>query len=127
LCHRFRSKRWIVDRATLKQARVDDLQYVDDPELLDFLAIYFANGASIAPDFHRTRSRTSVAMYWQPLYFIFIAFDFQSNLVFVYSYIQRVSNSDFVAGNLARSGSVSVVLPILPVHPYGRADYNTTL
>lgn len=36
-------KRWIVDRATLKQARADDLQYVDDPELLDFLAIYFAN------------------------------------------------------------------------------------
>lgn len=40
------SKRWIVDRATLKQARADDLQYVDDPAHLDFLAIYFANGAS---------------------------------------------------------------------------------
>ncbi|KZP07788.1 cyclin-like protein [Athelia psychrophila] len=35
--------RWIVDRATLKQARVDDLQYVDDPEHLEFLAIFFAN------------------------------------------------------------------------------------
>ncbi|KAF7984387.1 hypothetical protein HWV62_15443 [Athelia sp. TMB] len=35
--------RWIVDRATLRQARVDDLQYVDDPEHLDLLAIFFAN------------------------------------------------------------------------------------
>jgi hypothetical protein len=39
-----RSKRWIVDRATLKQARTEDLQYIDDPEYLDFLLIYFANG-----------------------------------------------------------------------------------
>ena len=52
LCHGYRSKRWIVDRAALKQARVDDLQYVDDPELLDFLAIYFANGTSTTSDFH---------------------------------------------------------------------------
>ncbi|PPQ82834.1 hypothetical protein CVT25_009209 [Psilocybe cyanescens] len=37
------SKRWIVDRATLNQARFEDLQYVEDPELLDFLSIYFAN------------------------------------------------------------------------------------
>ncbi|KAF4602706.1 RNA polymerase II holoenzyme cyclin-like subunit [Pleurotus pulmonarius] len=36
-------KRWIVDRATLKQARADDVQYVDDPEYLDFLSIYFAD------------------------------------------------------------------------------------
>jgi hypothetical protein len=36
------SKRWIVDRATLRQARADDLLYIDDPEHLDFLAIYFA-------------------------------------------------------------------------------------
>ncbi|KAJ7983089.1 cyclin-like protein [Mycena polygramma] len=35
-------KRWIVDRATLRQARADDLLYVDEPEHLDFLAIYFA-------------------------------------------------------------------------------------
>ncbi|KAF8173835.1 cyclin-like protein [Mycena galopus ATCC 62051] len=35
-------KRWIVDRATLRQARADDLLYVQDPEHLDFLAIYFA-------------------------------------------------------------------------------------
>ncbi|KAJ7886189.1 cyclin-like protein [Mycena olivaceomarginata] len=35
-------KRWIVDRATLRQARADDLLYVEDPEHLDFLAIYFA-------------------------------------------------------------------------------------
>jgi len=38
------SKRWIVDRASLNQARAEDLHYVDDPEHLDFLAIYFANG-----------------------------------------------------------------------------------
>ena len=38
------SKRWIVDRATLNQARAEDLLYVNDPEHLDFLAIYFANG-----------------------------------------------------------------------------------
>ncbi|EMD31748.1 hypothetical protein CERSUDRAFT_119333 [Gelatoporia subvermispora B] len=36
-------KRWILDRATLRQARADDLQYVDDPEHLDFLSIFFAN------------------------------------------------------------------------------------
>ncbi|KAF8665674.1 hypothetical protein AX16_000127 [Volvariella volvacea WC 439] len=36
-------KRWIVDRATVKQARAEDMQYVDDPEYLDFLSIYFAN------------------------------------------------------------------------------------
>ncbi|KAK7053766.1 CYCLIN domain-containing protein [Favolaschia claudopus] len=35
-------KRWIVDRATLRQARADDLLYIDDPEHLAFLAIYFA-------------------------------------------------------------------------------------
>ncbi|KAJ7083148.1 cyclin-like protein [Mycena belliarum] len=34
-------KRWLVDRATLRQARADDLLYVDDPEHLDFLALYF--------------------------------------------------------------------------------------
>ncbi|TFK35064.1 cyclin-like protein [Crucibulum laeve] len=36
-------KRWIVDRATVKRARTEDLLYVDDPDYLDFLAIYFAN------------------------------------------------------------------------------------
>ncbi|KAF8164749.1 cyclin-like protein [Crassisporium funariophilum] len=36
-------KRWIVDRASLNQARAEDLQYVEDPEYLDFLSIYFAN------------------------------------------------------------------------------------
>ncbi|KAJ7476973.1 cyclin-like protein [Mycena galericulata] len=36
-------KRWIVDRATLRQARADDLLYIDDPEHLDFLAIYFGD------------------------------------------------------------------------------------
>lgn len=36
-------KRWIVDRATLKESRSGDLQYVDDPEYLDLFAIFFAN------------------------------------------------------------------------------------
>ncbi|KAG6849433.1 hypothetical protein H0H93_008509 [Arthromyces matolae] len=40
-------KRWVVDRATLRQARVEDLKYVDDPDYLDFLAIYFGNGQSV--------------------------------------------------------------------------------
>ncbi|EJF63145.1 cyclin-like protein [Dichomitus squalens LYAD-421 SS1] len=36
-------KRWIVDRATLHQARYYDLQYADSPEHLGFLNIFFAN------------------------------------------------------------------------------------
>ncbi|CAA7263927.1 unnamed protein product [Cyclocybe aegerita] len=36
-------KRWIVDRVVLKHARDEDLQYIDHPEHLDFLAMYFAN------------------------------------------------------------------------------------
>lgn len=32
-----------MDRATLKESRSDDLQYVDDPEYLDFFGIFFAN------------------------------------------------------------------------------------
>ncbi|CAL1712803.1 unnamed protein product [Somion occarium] len=36
-------KRWNIDRATVKLARSQDLQYVDDPEYLDFLSIFFAN------------------------------------------------------------------------------------
>ncbi|KAI0084168.1 cyclin-like protein [Irpex rosettiformis] len=36
-------KRWIVDRATLRQARAEDLQYVEDPEYFDLLNIFFAN------------------------------------------------------------------------------------
>ncbi|THG94762.1 hypothetical protein EW026_g6771 [Hermanssonia centrifuga] len=36
-------KRWIFDRATIKQARALDLQYVEDPEYIDFLGIFFAN------------------------------------------------------------------------------------
>ncbi|TFY73161.1 hypothetical protein EWM64_g10851 [Hericium alpestre] len=36
-------KRWQVDRATLRQARTDDLHYVGDPELIDFFYIFFAN------------------------------------------------------------------------------------
>ncbi|KAF9224527.1 cyclin-like protein [Gyrodon lividus] len=36
-------KRWVVDRATLRQARVDDLQYVDDPEYFTYFSVFFAN------------------------------------------------------------------------------------
>ncbi|KIY69116.1 C/H/G cyclin [Cylindrobasidium torrendii FP15055 ss-10] len=36
-------KRWIVDRSTIQQARSDDLRFLEDPELLDFFEIYFAN------------------------------------------------------------------------------------
>ena len=34
----------MVDRATLKRSRAEDLQYVDDPELLDLLSIFFGQG-----------------------------------------------------------------------------------
>ena len=40
------SKRWVVDRATLKKARALDAHYAEDPEYLDYLAIYFANRES---------------------------------------------------------------------------------
>ncbi|KAI0751741.1 cyclin-like protein [Daedaleopsis nitida] len=36
-------KRWLVDRSTLAQARSDDVQYVDNPEHLALLNIFFAN------------------------------------------------------------------------------------
>jgi len=36
-------KRWIIDREAVRQARREDLQYVDDPIYLDLLGIYFAN------------------------------------------------------------------------------------
>ncbi|EGO30152.1 hypothetical protein SERLADRAFT_344579 [Serpula lacrymans var. lacrymans S7.9] len=36
-------KRWIVDRPALRQARTEDLQYVDDPHHLDFFSVFFAN------------------------------------------------------------------------------------
>ncbi|KAI0739316.1 cyclin-like protein [Irpex lacteus] len=36
-------KRWIVDRATIRQARAEDLHYIEDPEYFDFLNIFFAN------------------------------------------------------------------------------------
>ncbi|KAH8117199.1 cyclin-like protein [Phellopilus nigrolimitatus] len=36
-------KRWIVDRTTLHQARSEDRQYVDDPDHLALLGIFFAN------------------------------------------------------------------------------------
>ena len=38
-----------MDRATLRQARLADLKYVDDPEHLDFLGIFFANSTSFSP------------------------------------------------------------------------------
>ncbi|KZT63994.1 C/H/G cyclin [Daedalea quercina L-15889] len=34
--------RWNVDSAVLRQARAEDIQYVDHPEYLDFLALFFA-------------------------------------------------------------------------------------
>ncbi|KAL1663234.1 cyclin-like protein [Schizophyllum commune] len=36
-------KRWLVDHATLRQARTEDLNYVENPEHIEFLSIYFAN------------------------------------------------------------------------------------
>ncbi|KJA18190.1 hypothetical protein HYPSUDRAFT_145355 [Hypholoma sublateritium FD-334 SS-4] len=36
-------ERWIVDRATLHQARAEDIQFAENPEYLDYLPIYFAN------------------------------------------------------------------------------------
>ncbi|KIJ13959.1 hypothetical protein PAXINDRAFT_176881 [Paxillus involutus ATCC 200175] len=36
-------KRWIVDRITLREARADDLQYVDDPEYFTYFSVFFAN------------------------------------------------------------------------------------
>ncbi|KAI6160695.1 cyclin-like protein [Pisolithus thermaeus] len=36
-------KRWIVDRATLRQARATDMRYVDDPEYFIHFSLFFAN------------------------------------------------------------------------------------
>ncbi|EIW81820.1 cyclin-like protein [Coniophora puteana RWD-64-598 SS2] len=36
-------KRWIVDRDTLRQARAEDLAYVDDATYIDFFNVFFAN------------------------------------------------------------------------------------
>ncbi|KAF5334841.1 hypothetical protein D9758_014295 [Tetrapyrgos nigripes] len=36
-------KRWLVDRATIAQARAEDLAYAGSQELIDFFGIYFAN------------------------------------------------------------------------------------
>ncbi|KAH6870876.1 hypothetical protein BKA70DRAFT_1171795, partial [Coprinopsis sp. MPI-PUGE-AT-0042] len=33
------SEQWIVDRVTLRQGKVQDLQYVDDPQYLGFLSV----------------------------------------------------------------------------------------
>ena len=44
---RLKSKRWIVDRATLKQARAEDMRYVKDPLFFDLFNIFTGNrGAS---------------------------------------------------------------------------------
>ncbi|EDR04948.1 uncharacterized protein LACBIDRAFT_303859 [Laccaria bicolor S238N-H82] len=54
-------KRWIVDRATLKQSRAEiDLHYVEDPEYLDFLAIYFANGRSKSRSIYDVRYKINM-------------------------------------------------------------------
>jgi hypothetical protein len=39
------SKRWVVDRTTVQQARAVDRQYVDDPQHIELLNIFFGNGA----------------------------------------------------------------------------------
>lgn len=36
-------RKWIVDHVTIRESRAEDLRYVDDPEHLDFLGIFFAN------------------------------------------------------------------------------------
>ena len=56
-----RSKRWIVDRATLKQARAEDLQYVPSPDHIDLLNIYFANRA---PTYTLLTLRTNAYTRW---------------------------------------------------------------
>jgi cyclin C len=40
------SKRWLVDRVTIRQARAIDLRYCNDEVNLDYLSIFFANGVS---------------------------------------------------------------------------------
>jgi hypothetical protein len=40
------SKRWIVDRETLKQARAEDIHYLDSPEHAEYIGVFFANGKS---------------------------------------------------------------------------------
>ena len=52
----YHSKRWVIDRATLRQARAEDLQYLDDPEYLDFFSILFANGEPCTPKTFRRGS-----------------------------------------------------------------------
>jgi len=57
------SKRWIIDRASLKQSRSEDLQYVDSPEHIDFLNIYFANRRMfprVSPGFQLTHNPQSL-------------------------------------------------------------------
>lgn len=42
-----KSKRWIVDRATLKQARAEDMRYVKDPLFFDLFNIFTGNRAAV--------------------------------------------------------------------------------
>ena len=41
------SKRWIVDRATLKQARAEDMRYVKDPLFFQLFNIFTGNRAAV--------------------------------------------------------------------------------
>ena len=45
-----------MDRATLRQARADNLQYADDPQYLTYFSLFFANGS----DIHSPRINTFV-------------------------------------------------------------------
>ena len=54
------SKRWIVDRAALKQARAEDMRYVKDPLFFDLFNIFTGNRTAsprIPP--HRAEHRTN--------------------------------------------------------------------
>lgn len=45
------SKRWILDRAALKQARAEDIRYVKDPLFFDLFNIFTGNRTTSPPFF----------------------------------------------------------------------------
>jgi len=70
------SKRWVADRAALKQSRAQDLRYVDDPDHLDFLAIYFANGKSFIINVLSTTSSRGVQADADEWYVFYLSFSY---------------------------------------------------
>lgn len=50
------SKRWIVDRATLKQARAEDMRYVKDPLFFDLFNIFTGTRAAVSRLSHPRRN-----------------------------------------------------------------------